>query len=214
MTTADASPSPATAPLADRTAAGRLLAQRLDDRRGTSPVLLALPDGGVTVAAPIARALGLPLSLAWDRSPLRPAHRRAASQRMRSAGYGSGTLFDFGGSSGRRGQELVSAELEALVSHADLHVDCPEVADRHVILVDDGLHSDQEVHATLCALRARAPASLTLATPFLTRAAADHHDSELDALVALRRLDSLGAAAEQYADPAPPALDAERALLG
>jgi putative phosphoribosyl transferase len=202
------------APFQDRTDAGERLAALLGRFRGTSLVLLALPDGGVTVGLPIARALGLPLALAWEESPLRHHVRREVTARIRTEGYGTGSLFDFGGSSGRRGAELVSAEVATATDHAAATAATPEVQDRDVLLIDDGLHSDQEVHATLRSLRSSGPASLALVTPFITQAAADHHDSEVDEIFALRVLESLGAASEQYVDPTPPSLIEERRLLG
>jgi putative phosphoribosyl transferase len=199
------------APFQDRRDAGERLAALLARFRGTTPVLLALPDGGVTVGLPIAKALGLPLALAWDESPVRHHVRREVTSRIRTEGYGSGSIFDFGGSSGRRGAELVSAEVATAMDHSSAAT--PDVQDRDVLLIDDGLHSDHEVHATLRNLRSAGPASLGLVTPFLTQAAADHHDSEVDAIYALRVLESLGAASEQYVDPTPPSLIDERKLL-
>lgn len=50
-------------PLADRTAAGHALAPLVSTLSPTQPVVLALPRGGVPVAAPVAHALGAPLDL-------------------------------------------------------------------------------------------------------------------------------------------------------
>ncbi len=47
----------------DRDAAGRLLAQKLKDYQDTNGMVLAIPAGGVPVAAQIARFLHLPLDL-------------------------------------------------------------------------------------------------------------------------------------------------------
>ncbi|MEX0758896.1 MAG: phosphoribosyltransferase family protein, partial [Tistlia sp.] len=54
---------PAMRVFANRTAAGQALAQRLLDKRYADPVVLALPRGGLPVAAEVARALGAPLDL-------------------------------------------------------------------------------------------------------------------------------------------------------
>ena len=50
-------------PFADRRAAGRALAQVLAKKNLVAPVVLALPRGGVPVAAEIASALGAPLDI-------------------------------------------------------------------------------------------------------------------------------------------------------
>ena len=48
----------------DRRAAGRLLAEELDDLRSAEPIVVGLPRGGVEVADEVAVALGAPLEIA------------------------------------------------------------------------------------------------------------------------------------------------------
>ena len=50
-------------PFQDRTDAGRQLAEALSKYKSRRPVILALPRGGVPVAAEVARALDAPLDL-------------------------------------------------------------------------------------------------------------------------------------------------------
>ena len=50
-------------PFLDRSDAGRRLANRMLHLRGEDVVVLALPRGGVPVAAEVARALGAPLDV-------------------------------------------------------------------------------------------------------------------------------------------------------
>lgn len=57
----DATNSPL--PLADRTAAGQVLAPLVAAQSPAHPVVLALPRGGVPVALPVAQLLGAPLDL-------------------------------------------------------------------------------------------------------------------------------------------------------
>ena len=64
---------------ADRTEAGRVLARRLAEMHLTKPVVvLALPRGGVPVAAEVARALGAPLDLLLVRKIGAPWQRELA----------------------------------------------------------------------------------------------------------------------------------------
>src|SRR5437763_9318584 len=51
------------APFRDRAHAGRELAKLLADFRGAAALVLAIPAGGVPVAAAIAQELGLPLDV-------------------------------------------------------------------------------------------------------------------------------------------------------
>jgi len=50
-------------PFKDRSDAGRKLAKALASYKGQQPVILALPRGGVPVAAEVAAALNAPLDL-------------------------------------------------------------------------------------------------------------------------------------------------------
>ena len=60
---------------ANRTVAGRMLAQAVQALKLADPVVLALPRGGVPVAAEVAAALHAPLDLLLVRKIGAPAHR-------------------------------------------------------------------------------------------------------------------------------------------
>ena len=62
----------------DRVEAGRLLGQRLAALKRVEPVVLALPRGGVPVAAEVARALHAPLDLVMVRKLGAPGQRELA----------------------------------------------------------------------------------------------------------------------------------------
>src|SRR5687768_11900356 len=65
-------------PFSDRHSAGLALAGRLNALAPRDPVVLALPRGGVPVAAPIARALRAPLGLLFVRKIGVPWQRELA----------------------------------------------------------------------------------------------------------------------------------------
>src|SRR6476661_4180314 len=62
----------------DRSDAGRRLANRMLHLRGEDVVVLALPRGGVPVAAEVARALGAPLDVLVVRKLGVPGHEEVA----------------------------------------------------------------------------------------------------------------------------------------
>ena len=200
------------APFPDRERAGAQMAARLGDLGPARPLVLAVPDGGVAVALPIARALEAPLALVMVDSGTPTRIRLEAEARMRARGAAD-LLFDASGGAGRAELHRVEDGLAELTERLGHHDELPPVDGRTVILVDDGLSPDPIVHGALRAIRFAGARSLTLATPFLTRASADLHDSELDRLVALRVVDSYGAATDFYHDPTPPDLEQIRATL-
>ena len=63
---------------ADRSAAGRELAESLQPWAGQDAVVFGIPRGGVVVAATVARALGLPLAAAVVRKLGAPSHEEFA----------------------------------------------------------------------------------------------------------------------------------------
>ena len=65
-------------PFVDRSAAGRALAKALASKKLVDPVVLALPRGGVPVAAEIAKALSAPLDVVLVRKIGVPYQRELA----------------------------------------------------------------------------------------------------------------------------------------
>ena len=128
----------------DRHEAGRLLGERLAELRSERPVVLALPRGGVPVAAEVARALDAPLDVIVVRKlgvPFQPEVGFGA------IGEGGVRLFDSDLIRRARITEREVAEVEAR-ERAELERrvrlyrgDRPPlpVAGRTVVIVDDGL---------------------------------------------------------------------------
>jgi putative phosphoribosyl transferase len=157
---------------ADRADAGRQLAQRLAMMGLADPVVLALPRGGVPVAAEIARALHAPLDLLLVRKigvPWQPELAVAAV----IDGERPDVVVD---ASIQQSAEIAPAyieqqarkELEEIERRRRLYIgDRPAVAvqGRTAIVVDDGIATGTSMRAALQALRRRGPARLLLAVP-------------------------------------------------
>lgn len=157
----------------DRQHAGRVLADLLRQRlprpdSATPPLVLALPRGGVPVAAEVARALGAPMDIWVVRKLGLPGHAEYAIGAIASGGVQ--TL------NAPTGLALAPQALERVVAReeAELHRrerlyrgDRPavSVAGRHVILVDDGLATGASMRAAAMAVRSQQPARLTVAVP-------------------------------------------------
>ena len=157
-------------PFRDRAHAGRELAKLLADFRATATLVLAIPAGGVPVAAEIARALNLPLDVAPVSKVLYPW--------TTESGYGA-VAFDgtvWLDEPRMAGHGLAPAEVERAVAAARAKVDRRlarlragrpplGVEGRTVIIVDDGIAAGSTMRTAIAALRKAGAASVIVAVP-------------------------------------------------
>jgi putative phosphoribosyl transferase len=193
--------------LTDRGDAGRQLAALLVGRFATPPLVLALPRGGVPVAAEIAAALNAPLDLLFVRkigTPFEPELAYAA-------------VVD-----GTPPQTVVNEEVAAFVQVGEHYLadetrhELDEIARRRavylagraplpvqgrdVVLVDDGLATGTTARAAILALRRNRPASLTLAVPVAPSDTVRELGRLVDALVVLAMPEPFRAIGLHYDD--------------
>lgn len=159
-------------PYADRAAAGRALVAPLDGFCGSDAVVLALPRGGVPVAAEIARALDLPLGLALVRKVGLPFQPELAVAAL--AGPKGETLVvnddvaRHAGLTPDRIEDLAAPERAELARRAALWLGAhppPDLTGRTVILVDDGLATGATMRAAVAWARSAGAASVVAAVP-------------------------------------------------
>ena len=203
---------------ADRHDAGRRLAALLERYGGDRPVVVAIPRGGVPVAAEVARALGAPLDIVVVRkigAPQNPEYAIGAlaeggvivlSERVAQAlGISEGAI--------RALVERVERELdERLRRYRDARGPI-DVRERTVILIDDGLATGRSARAAVRSLRKRGARRLILAVPVAAPAAAAALREEADEVVCVETPADLWAVGQWYENFAPPADDEIRALL-
>jgi putative phosphoribosyl transferase len=187
---------------ADRAEAGRLLAERLATLELQAPLVLALPRGGVPVAAEIARALAAPLDVAFVRKIGAPGQPELAVGAIADGGEPEIVLnrklvrtLDLSEAyiTAEASRELATIEQRRL-DYASL---CPAVepTGRAVIVVDDGVATGMTMQAALRHVKRRNPARLIAAAPIASREAAALVKREADAVVFLgtpRRFGSVG----------------------
>ncbi len=160
-------------PFADRRQAGQELAAALVDRasvRGSDPVVLALPRGGVPVAYEIARTLNAPLGVFVVRKLGVPGYRELAMGAIASGGVrilNDDIVRDLGipQQAIARVVEEETRELERRERLYNAAHPLPDLAGRVVILVDDGLATGSTMRAAVEALRQHKPSLIVVAVP-------------------------------------------------
>ena len=178
-------------PFTDRTDAGRQLAGQLASYSGRSDVLvLALPRGGVPVAAEVARSLAAPFDVFLVRKLGVPGHEELAMGAVAEGGVRvlNESLIDelaIPESAVDRVAKQEQLELERRAQAFRGARTAPDVAGRLVILVDDGLATGATMEAAVMALRQRRPARIVIAVPVAAREAAERLNRIADELVAV-----------------------------
>jgi predicted phosphoribosyltransferase len=155
----------------DRQEAGRVLAGRLHEYAHRPDVMvLALPRGGVPVAAEVAAALDAPLDVFVVRKLGVPGQEEYAMGAIASGGV---TVLNDQTIAAMNIQQreidaIIARETAELARREALYrerVAAPDVRGRVVILVDDGLATGSTMQAAATALRKMEPARIVVAVP-------------------------------------------------
>jgi predicted phosphoribosyltransferase len=189
---------------ADRTEAGRDLAEALSRFAGQDVVVLAIPRGGVVVAEPVARRLSAPLDVVVP--------RKVGAPRNPELGLGAVApgvrvlderlVRDLGVSPEYLEQEIAAQEAEIARRVEVFRTGRPpvDVAGRTVIVVDDGIATGGTAVAASRWARAAGAARVVLAVPVAPRQAVAHMEGEADEIVALATPDPFFAVGQWYRD--------------
>jgi putative phosphoribosyl transferase len=187
---------------ADRAEAGRLLAERLVSLALEAPLVLALPRGGVPVAAEIARALAAPLDVAFVRKIGAPEQPELAVGAIADGDEPEIVLNDALVRALDLSEDYIASaaarELAAIEQRRREYAGLRPAIDpagRAVIVVDDGVATGMTMRAALRYLRRRKPARLIAAAPVASREAAALLKRDADAVAFLatpRRFGSVG----------------------
>lgn len=156
----------------DRSSAGRLLAKELSHMHLPSPVVLALPRGGVPVAYEIAQALKAPLDLILVRKIGLPSQPELAAAAVvdgeRADLVLNEEVISWAGLSNDLLQSLANKELQEIERRRKIYMAGRQpvpVIGRTAIVVDDGIATGTTVRAALKALGRRGATHLALAVP-------------------------------------------------
>ena len=194
-------------PFKDRSDAGRRLAAALAGRKSERPVVLALPRGGVPVAAEIARALEAPLDLVLVRKigvPFQPELAMGAVVDgpkpivVRNEDVIRMARIDEPEFAAIRDRELL--EIERRRRRYLGNRERADVAGRLAIVVDDGIATGATTRAALRATRARGPRALVLAVPVAPADSVTELGDDADEIVCLEQHADFGAIGYYYSD--------------
>ena len=204
---------------ADRSDAGRRLAQQLMPLRAERPVVVALPRGGVPVAYEISAALEAPLEVLAVRKLGAPHNPE----------FGIGAVAEDG--TGVLDRDAIAAlgvdedQLEAILEReaAELRRRVElyrrgrprlDLAGRTVIVVDDGIATGVTDAAALRALRSLEPRKLVLAVPVCAPESAARLARDADQMVCLQQPELFYGVGHWYHDFSQVADEEVLALLG
>ena len=206
---------------ADRTDAGRRLADALGHLAGVDVVVLGLPRGGVPVAAPVAAALHAPLDVLVVRKLGLPWQPELAMGAV--AGVG-GALEEVRNELVIRHAAVSEEVLDAVRSREVGELqrreqayrgDRPavDVRGRTVVVVDDGLATGSTMRAAVAAVRAQAPSAVIVAVPVGSRDTCARLRREVDEVVCVSTPFAFTAVGQAYDDFRATSDDEVRAAL-
>ena len=207
-------------PYEDRRAAGLELARRIAAQfaQRDDVIVLALPRGGVPVAYEIACALRAPLDIFLVRKLGVPSHPELAMGAIASGGVRvlNDDVVSWYGVSPAEIERVArneQAELERRERAYRNGHRGPELRDRVVILVDDGLATGSTMKAAVQAVRAHGPSRVVVAVPVGSPETCREFADLADEIVCARAPQHFRAVGEWYRDFSQTTDDEVRELL-
>jgi putative phosphoribosyl transferase len=189
---------------ADRSDAGRQLAQRLEHLRGRDLVVLGLPRGGVPVAYEVARALAAPLDVVVIRKLGAPFNTEFAigaigegvrvvdEAALRQLGVSDNQLVEV--------ESREQAELERRIERFRSPGERIDLTGRVAVIVDDGIATGSTALAACRVVRALGAGTVVLAVPVAPPDWTDRFGDAADEYVCLHTPRGFFAVGQWYTD--------------
>lgn len=191
----------------DRSEAGRKLAAALAAYKDQQPVILALPRGGVPVAAEVAAAFNAPLDLILVRKigvPMQPELAMGAVvDGSEPIVVRNEDVIQLAGIEDSDFKAVCDSELAEIERRRQRYLGSRErvdVAGRTAIVIDDGIATGATTRAALRATRMRNPKKLILAVPVAPTESLAAMREEADEVVCLEDHEFFGAIGFYYRD--------------
>ncbi len=184
----------------DRAEAGRKLAAALVAYKADTPIVYALPRGGVAVAAEVARALQSPLDLVLVRKIGVPWQPELAMGAVVDGSlpivFRNADVLSMSGVDDEEFNAVCNRELAEIERRRKLYLGSRawlDPRDRVAIVIDDGIATGATTTAALRAMRQHKPRKLVLAVPVAPGDAIERLRGEADDVVCLYVPEDLGA---------------------
>lgn len=190
----------------DRHEAGKLLAEKLSEYKNTNTIIFAVPRGGVVVAYEVASKLNVPLDLAIPRkigAPKQPELAIGAvaqdgttvldNQLVRQLGVSRDYIEE------EARQQIEEIERRLKKYRGDLK-QYPNIKNKNVILIDDGIATGATIKAAILSLRKQEPASIIIAIPVGPADTIDSLREEADKVICLETPQTFYAIGQFYQD--------------
>jgi putative phosphoribosyl transferase len=187
----------------DRKDAGARLARALADYRNQNVLVLAIPRGGVEVGYEVARYLDSDFSIVVTRKLPFPDNPEA--------GFGAiaedGSRFIFRDAARSLPPPVVERIVEQQQGEIKRRIQVlrgggplPEIADRTVILVDDGIAMGSTMRASIQLCKKQGASKIVVATPVAGQRVAQEIEAMVDRVVVLTKPAYFRAVAQVYQD--------------
>lgn len=171
----------------DRSHAGEVLAKMLETYRDSDTQVMAIPAGGVPVAAVIGERLGLAvdvivvskITFAWNSEAGYGALAGDGTLRLNDALITQSALDP---AQVAADVKRTRSKVEQRVARLRAERPAPEIAGRSLIVVDDGLASGFTMRVAVEALSAQGAVSLTIAVPTAHREAVANFAPSVEAV--------------------------------
>jgi predicted phosphoribosyltransferase len=192
--------------LANRTEAGKLLAIKLANYANLyNGLVLALPRGGVPVGFEIARALNLPLDIFLVRKLGTPRSKELAMGAIALGGVRvvNEGIMQWQHLSPKDLEQITATEQKELERRDKLYRGdrpFPDVRNRTIILVDDGVATGATLRVAIVGLKQQQVASIIVAVPVACISICEELGKEVEQVVCLNRPEHLSSISVWYQD--------------
>lgn len=194
-------------PFKNRSEAGQKLARALSHYKDQHPVILALPRGGVPVAAEVAAALDAPLDLILVRKIGVPFQPELAMGAVVDGGapiiVRNEDVIQGAGIDETQFKAVCDGELAEIERRRQRYLGGRERVDvtgRTAIVIDDGIATGATMRAALRATRTRNPRKLVLAVPVAPSESIVAMREEAEEVICLEDHEFFGAIGFYYRD--------------